>query len=556
MTPEELAVEFPLGPDSLPQPGVPHGKLEHFTWTTSRVFPGTVRSYWVYVPAQYDATKPACVFVVQDGKAHWQPERRWRIPTILDNLIHQGAIPVMIGVFVDPGVIPSTVVGGLDRNNRSYEYDSLGDRYARFLVEEILPEVGRHYSLAADANSRAIMGGSSGAFCAFNAAWERPDAFARVMSIVGSYTGMRGGNALAPLIRLTEPKPLRVFLESGAADLKVFCGDWWSANVEMLAALEYAGYEVNHAWAEKAGHNDFHGSMIFPNALRWLWQDYPKAVSAGTNSQQALVRITIPGEGWELIAGEYMSALAIIASAEGTVFFASPFENSIYRVGEDGRATLWMEGIELAQDLACGPDGRLYAAQPSQRLVQVMQQAGSPRIWLEDIDAAALAFANNGNGYVTDAVQRCVWLVTPSGERRVVARDLGRPAGVHLSSDNSQLIVTDLTASVAHLFSVLPDGGLANGAPYFQLSLPFGGDPTGLGTGSFAMSTHGWVIFATDAGLKIADRNGLVAGILYPRRGKRVDGVALGGKEQNELYLTDGRCVYRRKIRNAVDLWC
>lgn len=555
MTPEELAVEFPLSPDSLPQPGVPQGKLEHFRWTTSRIFPGTVRDCWIYVPAQYDAAKPACVLVVQDGKAHWQPERRWRIPTILDNLVHQHAIPVTLGIFIDPGVIPASRPGAAERNNRSFEYDSLGDRYARFLLEEILPEVGRRYTLAPDANSRAIMGGSSGAFCAFNVAWERPDAFARVMSIVGSYTGMRGGNTLAPLIRLTEPKPLRVFVESGADDLKVFCGDWWSANLEMLAALQYAGYEVNHSWAEHAGHNDFHGSAIFPDALRWLWQDYPRPISAGTNSQQALARLTLPGEGWELVVGEYMSALTITAGPDGTVFFASPFENSIYRIELDGPATKWADDVELAQDLAVGPDQKLYVAQPSFRRVLVVDENGHAKLWQDNIDAGGLALANNGNAYVTDPVKRCIWLITPSGERRVVAHDVGNPAVVRLSADQSQLIVSDTISSIAQLFIVLPDGGLANGAPFFQLHRP-GDEVTGRGSASLAVSVHGWTVFATDAGLKISDRNGLIAGILYPRRGKRVDGVGLGGKEQTQLYVTDGRCVYRRKIRNTADLWC
>jgi gluconolactonase len=555
MTPEELAAEFPLGPDSLPQPGVPQGKLEKFTWATSRVFPGTVRDYWVYVPAQYDPAKPACVFVVQDGEAHWMPERRWRIPTILDNLIHQRAIPVMIGIFINPGVVPAAIPGATARVNRSFEYDSLGDRYARLLVDEILPEVGRRYHLAPDGNSRAIMGGSSGAICAFNAAWERPDAFARVFSIVGSYTPMRGGDTLAPLIRVTEPKSLRVFLESGARDFKMFCGDWWTANLALLASLEYAGYEVNHAWAEHAGHDDFHGSTIFPGALRWLWQDYPRPIQAGVNSKQALARITVPGDGWELVAGEYMSATAMTAGPEGDVYFLSPYEKIIYRLDGSGPSVAFARDVEGVQQLGCGPDGRLYVSQPSTRRILVCAKTGQAETWLTDIDAHSLAFATNGNGYVTDPVKKCVWLITPSGERRMAARDVGRPAGVQLWPDQSQLIVTDAAGLVAYLFTILPDGGLAHGAPFFPLHRP-GDEVTGPTSGGLAVSVNGWIVFATELGLKISDRNGLIAGILYPRRGKRADGVALGAKDQSQLYLTDGRCVYRRKIRNPESLWC
>ena len=555
MTPEQLDVEFPLGPDSRPQPGVPQGRLEKFTWSTSRVFPGTVRDCWIYVPAQYEAAKPACVFVVQDGEAHWQPERRWRIPAILDNLIHQQAIPVMIGIFINPGVIPASIAGAAPRNNRSFEYDSLGDRYARFLTEEILPEVGRRYALAQDANSRAIMGGSSGALCAFNAAWERPDVFSRVMSIVGSYTPMRGADTLAPLIRITEPKPLRVFLESGARDFKMFCGDWWTANLAMCASLEYAGYEVNHAWAEHAGHDDYHGTMIFPDALRWLWKNYPKRIEAGVNSQQALARVTVPGENWELAPGEYMSALAITSSPTGEVYFHSPYEKIIYRIDTNGLSSVLAEGIDGAQQLGCGPDGRLYVCQPAARRILVCDQSGRAETWQTDIDAHSVSFAAAGNAYVTDSVKNCVWLIAPMGERRVVAQGFGRPAGVALWSNQSQLIVTDELGLVAHLFMILPDGGLANGSPYFPLHRP-GDEATGPTTGGLAVSGHGWIVFATELGLKIADGNGLIAGILYPRRGKRVDGVALGGKGQEQLYLTDGRCVYRRKINNPASLWC
>jgi sugar lactone lactonase YvrE len=555
MTPEQLDAEFPLGPDSLPQPGVPAGRLEKFTWSTSRVFPGTVRDCWIYVPAQYDATKPACVFVIQDGEGHWTPQRRWRIPTILDNLIHQRAIPVMIGIFINPGVIPAPVEGGTPRINRSYEYDSLGDRYARFLAEEILPEVGRRYTLAPDGNSRAIMGGSSGAICAFNAAWERPDVFSRVLSIVGSYTPMRGGDTLAALIRVTEPKPLRVFLESGARDFKMFCGDWWTANLAMLASLEYAGYEVNHAWAEHAGHDDYHGSMIFPDALRWLWQDYPRPIKAGVDSKQPLARLTIPGEGWELVAGEYMSATAITAGPAGHVFIFSAYEKCVYRVAGDDVAVRFADGFGRVQSLSCDAAGKLYACQPDSREIVVCDSHGRVETWQTDLDAAGVAIASNGLAYVTDTVNRCVWLITPAGGRRVVAKDFGQPAGVALWTGETQLIVTDAAGWVAHLFTILPDGGLANGAPYFPLHRP-GEESSGPTAGGLAVSQHRWIVFATELGLKIVDHNGLTAGILYPKRGKRVDGVAFGGKTQDWLYLTDDRCVYRRKIKSPESLWC
>jgi sugar lactone lactonase YvrE len=227
----------------------------------------------------------------------------------------------------------------------------------------------------------------------------------------------------------------------------------------------------------------------------------------------------------------------------------------VYRVAEDGAAVKFAEGFDAVQSLSCGAGGKLYVCQPAARNILACDPSGRVGPWQEDIDAHSVAFAANGDGYVTDPVNRCVWRITPAGERRVVAKDFGRPAGVALWSGGSQLIVTDGAGMVAHLFTILPDGGLAHGAPYFPLHRP-GDEWTGPTAGGLAISEHGWVVFATELGLKISDRNGLIAGIIYPRRGKRVDGVALAGPGQNRIYVTDDRCVYRRKIKNPESLWC
>ena len=196
-------------------------------------------------------------------------------------------MPVTIGVFVMHGRVKAPSDKALDRFNRSYEYDGLGDNYARFLLEELLPEVetktaadGRPIRLSKDGNDRAIGGSSSGAICAFTAAWERPDAFRRVFSAIGTYVGLRGGNDYPTLIRKIEPKPIRIFLQDGSNDLNIYGGDWWMANQEMERALTFAGYEVNHVWGD-GGHNGKHATEIFPDAMRWLWKDWPAPVKAG-----------------------------------------------------------------------------------------------------------------------------------------------------------------------------------------------------------------------------------------------------------------------------------
>src|SRR5689334_22347037 len=169
---QQTPKEYPPGPDSAVQPGVPKGEVLKFSFDKSKIFPGTVRDYWVYVPAEYTPDKPACVYVNQDGV-------QWQAPVVFDNLIHKKEMPVTIGVFIMHGkVMAADANTALDRFNRSYEYDGLGDNYVRFLLEELLPEVetkktgdGRAIRLSHSANDRAIGGSSSGAICAFNAAW-------------------------------------------------------------------------------------------------------------------------------------------------------------------------------------------------------------------------------------------------------------------------------------------------------------------------------------------------------------------------------------------------
>jgi enterochelin esterase family protein len=264
------ADDYQLGPDSQEQPGVPKGKLSKHRWT-STVFPGTVRDYWVYVPAQYDPNQPACVMVFQDGFTYLNDKGQFRVPIVFDNLIHKKEMPVTIGIFINPGEVPASAPGMRPRRNRSFEYDTLSDQYARFLEKEILPEVGKHYNLRQDAAGRAIGGISSGGICAFTAAWERPDLFSKVLSHVGSFTNIRGGDAYPGLIRKTERKPIRVFLQDGSGDLDNLHGNWPLANQQMAAALKFAKYDYQFVYGD-GGHNGKHGGAILPDSLRWLWR--------------------------------------------------------------------------------------------------------------------------------------------------------------------------------------------------------------------------------------------------------------------------------------------
>jgi enterochelin esterase-like enzyme len=269
----QAADDYKLGPDSQPQDGVPKGKVTEHTWK-SKVFDGTERTYWIYVPAQYNEKEPACVMVFQDGRAYVDVSEKgeFRVPTVFDNLIHKKEMPVTIGIFINPGVIPAADKDQKPRQNRSFEYDTLSDQYATFLDKEILPEVAKSYNLRKDAKGRAICGISSGGICAFTVAWERPDLFSKVLSHVGSFTNIRGGDVYPGLIRKTEKKDIRVFLQDGSGDLDNVHGNWPLVNQQMASSLKWAKYDYKFEFGD-GGHNGKHGGAILPDSLRWLWRD-------------------------------------------------------------------------------------------------------------------------------------------------------------------------------------------------------------------------------------------------------------------------------------------
>ena len=271
------AEDYPLGPDSQPQPGVPQGDVKKFTFETSKSFPGTKRDWWLYVPKQYDATKPACAMVFFDGGGFSKADGGFRVPVVFDNLIAKKDMPVTVGIFISPGTIAATEPGKKDRSNRSYEYDSMGDLNARFIAEEIIPEVRKLVKLTDNPDGWGTCGTSSGGIAAFTLAWERPDQFHKVISYIGSFTNIRGGHDYPALIRKTKdkPKPLRVFLQDGAADLDNLHGLWPLSNKDMAAAQKFAGYDHKFELGT-GGHSGKQGTAILPDVLRWLWRDFPK----------------------------------------------------------------------------------------------------------------------------------------------------------------------------------------------------------------------------------------------------------------------------------------
>ena len=263
-------------PEATPEADTPRGAITEHLMKDSKVFPGTSRKYWVYVPAQYDGKTPACVMVFQDGEGYQNPKGDRRVPAVFDTLIAKKEMPVTVGIFVQPGEFANQIdKNGKARSNRSFEYDTLSDAYARFLETELLPEVGATVKLRDDAASRAIGGISSGGICAFTVAWEKPKLFGKVLSHVGSFANIRGGDAYPGLIRKNDVKPIRCYLQDGSGDLDNLHGSWPLSNQQMASALRYMNYDYKFAFGD-GGHNGKHGAAVMAESLRWLWRDWDK----------------------------------------------------------------------------------------------------------------------------------------------------------------------------------------------------------------------------------------------------------------------------------------
>ncbi|HKD04714.1 MAG TPA: alpha/beta hydrolase-fold protein [Bryobacteraceae bacterium] len=287
--------QYRLGPDSLPQDGVPKGEIRGPFRIDSNVFPGTFHTYWVYVPAQYDPAVPASLMIFQDGQAFMNPTGDLRAQNVMDNLIYRREIPVMIAVFINPGhrpdqPEPNQQEWGDRTTNRPTEYNTIDEKYPNVVVNELLPAIYKEYNISKDPEQHGIGGASSGAIAAFVVAWERPDQFHKVLSIVGSFVNLRGGDAFPDLISKSEKKPIRIFLQDGRNDNRgIGRGgqyderrDWFLQNNRILKALTAKGYDVNYAWGMNL-HGQKMGGQILPEMMRWLWRDH--AVSLDPNDK-------------------------------------------------------------------------------------------------------------------------------------------------------------------------------------------------------------------------------------------------------------------------------
>ena len=493
---------YPTPPEAIEKEDVPKGKMDGPHEFRSELFPGTVREYWVYVPAQYDAAKPPCLMIVQDG---YRKAKGWKLPTILDNMIHSGEVPVQLGIFVAPGVVPAANDAAQARYNRSFEYDGLGDQYARFLTDELLPEVAKTYKFSDDPNDRCIAGSSSGAIAAFTAAWERPDAFRRVFSTVGTYVGLRGGNEYSILIRKTEPKPLRIFLQDGSSDLDIYGGSWWNANQTMLAALQFSGYDVKHVWGQ-GGHNNKHGAAMLPEGLRWLWRDYPAPVT-NVEGKQRRTELLIDGEDWELVSSGHKFTEGPAVSPTGQVAFTDIPNDLIHIIETDGSVRVFAKDTGGANGLMFGPKGKLYACAGASGNVLRYTKEGSKEIFLKDINANDIVVLPDGSGYVTEPKARKIWHFTADGKKNVADEGIALPNGIMTSPDQTALTVSDTKGRFCYSFRILPGGKLTHKQHYGWLHVT---DDLKSSADGITVDTEGRTYVTTQLGIQVLDQPGRV----------------------------------------------
>jgi sugar lactone lactonase YvrE/enterochelin esterase-like enzyme len=553
--PKVLALnDYKPGPDSKIQPGVPQGEIISFKFEDSKIFPGTTRSVSIYIPAQYTASKPACLAVFQDGVI-------WSAPVVFDNLIAKGEVPIILGVFVTPGIVKSLdPTHALDRFNRSYEYDGLGDNYSRFLLEEVLPLVKKHKTskglpilISDNPNDRMIAGQSSGAIAAFTAAWEKPDSFRRVYTTIGTFVGLRGGERYSTLIRKTEPKPIRIFMQDGSNDHNTYGGDWWMANQSMERSLQFAGYDVNHIWGD-GEHNSKHPTLVFPDALRWLWRDYPKPIEVGKTQNPMLNDILIPGENWQLLGDTYSSTDGPAASQKGEVYFNDRPTNTTYKVSLSGKVSVFLNVSGRASGEIFGPDGRLYSVLSSSGRIVARDERGQiSTIATGILHGNDIVVAHNGMIYVTDdfpisdpTAPSKIWLIHPDHTKQIVDTGLRFANGITLSPDQSFLYVDDSRTHWVYSYQILADGTLINKQRFGHLHIGDGDDDTS--ADGMRADRDGRLYVTTKMGIQVCDQIGRVNAIIPTPNGK-VTNLCFGGKDFDILYAVCGNKVYYRKVK-------
>jgi enterochelin esterase-like enzyme/sugar lactone lactonase YvrE len=541
-----------VAPDIKPEDIRP-GEIKKTSFNSSAIFPGTTRDVTVFIPAQYDGSKPACVYVKTDG---YNPKEK----TLLETLIATKEMPVTIGVFVRPGDLPAVMKGTLGRRNRCFEYDGVGDNNVRFLVEELLPFVAKQFDLklSTSGNDRCIAGGSSGGISAFNAAWERPDQFSRVYCGSGSFVAFRGGHEFPTLVRKFEAKPIRAYLTTGTHDMENCAGDWFLLDQEMDKALKFSGYDyffriINGGHV--AGFYDY-----YQEGMAYLWKGWPAPVQAGPSAPRAR-DILLPDETWHPVGQGIHDARGPACNAKGEVFFVDAKDNRIDRIDVDGNVQPFMSDAGQANSLSFGAEGQLYAVSSTTGKIMSYDPSGKASLVAEGIRGRYVLAMPGGGVYVTGAGEKSdesgsVWFVK-DGKKTLVDSGMKFSTGLAYRPDQWLLSVADGHSKWAYSYQINPDGTLTNKERFFWLHVPDGEDDAG--AESVCYAREGPMFVATRYGIQVCADDGPTQVILPMPDRARPTGVCLGGREFDTLFAFCGDRIWKRKVKShgvgAFDPW-
>jgi enterochelin esterase-like enzyme/sugar lactone lactonase YvrE len=541
-----------VAPEIKPQDVLP-GQIKKCQFNDSKIFPGTVRDVTVFIPAQYDGSKPACVYVKTDGySANEKP--------LLEEMIATKEMPVTIGVFVRPGDLPAPMKGTLGRRNRDFEYDGVSDNNVRFLNDELLPFVAKQFELklSTSGNDRCISGGSSGGIAAFTAAWQRPDAFSRVYAASGSFVAFRGGNEYPTLVRKTEAKPIRAFLTTGTHDMENCAGDWFLLDQEMDKALKFSGYDyifriINGGHV--AGYMD-----NYREAMAYLWKGWPQPVQAGPSAPR-VQDVIVPNETWQLAAEGLHDARGPASNAKGEVFFVEAADQKIDRLDLDGHVQRFVANVGTANSLTVGPQGEVYSVSTGAGEIKRYDSAGNVSVIAEGIHGQYLLAMPDGGLYVTALADKpagtgAVYFLK-NGKQTRVASGPAFPTGLAYRPDQWLLAVADGISKWVYSYQINPDGTLSNKERFFCLQVPDWEDNAA--PESVCYAREGQMFVATNMGIQICADDGPTQVILPLPGNDRPIGLCLAGSERDTLFAFTGDKIYKRKVKThglgAFDPW-
>ncbi|MCD8270123.1 MAG: hypothetical protein LUD46_17865 [Parabacteroides sp.] len=535
---------YPFEPASVALPESEQGIIMEKHFSDSKIYPGTERTYWVYVPRQYTGEKPACLYLCMDGIQN-------NAPTAFDNLIKTGEMPVTIGVFVSSGTVRDAK-GKEIRYNGSNEFDKTDDTFAHFLETELLPDVekmktsdGHPVRLSKDANDCAIAGASSGAIAAFKTAWERPDMFSRIFSSIGTYVAMRGGNDYPALVRKTEPKALRIYLQDGVNDIwNPIFGHWFEANTLMESALNFAGYEMTHNWG-RGGHDGIQADQIFPDVMRWLWKGWPEKVKAGTSMNDMLTYMIEPGETWQPIELPLSIGSDIYPDDEGCILFQQRTE--VYRVLADNN----MESIgKLGQgEKLVGTSGSGFYTINGGTLFH-HQKGKKQKVTSGFPGASSVQALANGSLYVTQSTANGnnLWLVSANRKKKALNTLANAGEYTTIYPNYALLIQTEQASNWLNSYVIDENGEIKDGQRFYWLHNVDNHSLEKIR--EMAFDTEGNLYVSTPMGIQVCDQNGRVRAILtIPSRS--VEALAFAGADGKMLYMVSKGQLYKRKLKST-----